>query len=195
MTIRPHGAMVAIPRSNPLLVKSETLREENTMNATHLHLILNHVPVLGAFATLGLAVYALFKPNDVIIKLALRLMLLVGILTIPVFFTGEPAEEMIEHFSGVSESAIETHESFALAAFATTGLLAVIGAIGLYYLKKSGSNIMRYWKLLCALALLNAGLMTVTAKYGGEIRHTEIRNDESQGRAIENRESSKDEDD
>lgn len=42
------------------------------MNAAHLHLILNHIPVLGGLATLTLMGLAAFKENEAIAKLALQ---------------------------------------------------------------------------------------------------------------------------
>lgn len=101
-------------------------------------------------------------------------MVLIGILSLPTYFSGEPAEEVIEHLPGVTEAFISRHETFALYSLICTELLALIGVIGLISLRKSPTKIMEYWNSIAVIALVNACLMMATANYGGEIRHTEI---------------------
>lgn len=145
------------------------------MDAAHIHLMLNHVPVLGAFATLGLIILADFKDDAAFTRLALQFMVLMGILTLPVYFSGEPAEELIEHLPGVAESFIEEHERFAKFGLALTELVAVIGAVGLYTIRKKPDSIKSYWRSIEVVAFANVLLMIATANLGGKIRHTEIR--------------------
>lgn len=145
------------------------------MDAAHIHLMLNHVPVLGGVATFCLVVIADFKKDHAFTKLALQLMVLIAILTLPVYFTGEPAEEIVEHLPGVAESFIEEHEKFANLALGTTELLGLIGIVGLYWLKKSPDLVKQYWRSVQFIALANVIVMIIVANLGGQIRHTEIR--------------------
>lgn len=145
------------------------------MDAAHIHLILNHIPVLGAVATLCLVVLADFKEDKAFTKLALQFMVLIGMLTLPVYFSGEPAEELIEHLPGVTETFIEEHEKFANFGFALTELVGVIGLIGLYLFRKNPESVKKYWRSIQVVALVNAVVMFATANLGGQIRHTEIR--------------------
>ena len=62
------------------------------MNATHLHLMLNHIPVLGTVFGLGLLVFALWRKSEELKKAALGIFLIVALLAVPVYLTGEPAE-------------------------------------------------------------------------------------------------------
>ncbi len=163
------------------------------MNAAHLHLILNHIPVLGGMATLALLVLSGLKDNAVLAKLTLQFMVFVGMLTFPVYFSGEPAEEIIEHFPGVTEAYISQHERFALYSLICTEILAVIGVIGLLSFRKSQAPVMKYWKSIGVVALVNACLMLATANYGGQIRHTEIRKTDFPGLTTENSEVPKQE--
>jgi hypothetical protein len=145
------------------------------MNAAHFHLMLNHVPVLGAIAVLALTAYALFKKNVEVTKLALMVAVLIGALSVPVFLSGEPAEEVVEHLAGVSENLIEAHEDFSLYALIMTEIVAVVGLYGLVVSKRAGQLPMMFVKVMVVLATLNAALMLYTANLGGQIRHTEIR--------------------
>lgn len=145
------------------------------MNGAHLHLVLNHVPVLGGLAVLLLMGIAKLKDNPAITKLTLQFMVLVGVASFAAYFSGEPAEELVEHLPGISESLIERHERFALYGLVTTEILAALGIVGLFVLRVNPERIAKYWIAATAVAILNAGLMLTTANYGGEIRHTEIR--------------------
>ncbi|MGH7696448.1 MAG: hypothetical protein ACRENH_15790, partial [Gemmatimonadaceae bacterium] len=83
------------------------------MNIVHLHLLLNHVPVIGAALGSGLLAYALVRRNSELAKVAFILLSALGLLAVAVFFTGEPAEEAIEHLPGFSGAITEEHEELA----------------------------------------------------------------------------------
>ncbi len=147
------------------------------MNWAHVHLLLNHIPVLGGIASMGLVLLAVRKNDKSITLLCFRFMILVGVLSLPVYFTGEPAEKVIEHLPGFSESLVENHEDLALYSLFTTEFLALIGIYGLFKFKKNSQVTRNFWMITILVALVNMGLMLVTANYGGKIRHTEIRSD------------------
>ena len=67
------------------------------MDATHLHLMLTHFPIVGTIIGIGVLAYGQFINNNSIKKLALAIFIVMSILTIPVFLTGEGAEETVEH--------------------------------------------------------------------------------------------------
>ena len=81
------------------------------MNGAQLHLMLNHLPVMGALFSLLLLGWSLIRRSTEIQKLALGVALLAGLSSVPAYLTGEPAEEVIEHTAGVDEAYIEEHES------------------------------------------------------------------------------------
>ncbi|HEX7295623.1 MAG TPA: hypothetical protein VF251_07710, partial [Pyrinomonadaceae bacterium] len=61
------------------------------MSWVHLHLLLNHVPLLGAaFATFLLA-FAMLKGSDELKKVSLGASVIAALIAIPVYLTGEPA--------------------------------------------------------------------------------------------------------
>ncbi|HEX9782951.1 MAG TPA: hypothetical protein VGA56_09525, partial [Opitutaceae bacterium] len=95
------------------------------MNVAHLHLILNHVPVLGTAFGLGLLTFALWRKSEEVKKAALGLFVISALLAIPVYFTGEPAEEIVEELPDVSHANIEEHEEAAEVAFIGVLMLGV----------------------------------------------------------------------
>jgi hypothetical protein len=145
------------------------------MSAAHLHLILNHAPLFGvAFASLGLA-WALVGKNDGVARASLALLVLAGLLVLPVYLSGENAEDVVEGQVGVSHDAIEAHEDAALGAAVAVG---VVGAIALLLLVgfRRGSVPRSATAVVLALALAAGGWIGYVANLGGHINHPEIRN-------------------
>ena len=144
------------------------------MNPTHLHLILNHLPVVGIGFVALLLIVALIKRNNDLKRLSLFFLVLITLLAIPVYLTGEPAEETVEKIPGVVESMIEEHEDAAQSAFTGQIILGVLALTALIVFRKGRAlpNWAAGTVLACTLAV--AGLMAWTANLGGGIRHPEI---------------------
>lgn len=146
------------------------------MSVTHLHLLLNHFPVIGTVIGAALLAVALLRRSSELGKVSLALFAALGAISVLVFLTGEPAEEAIEGLSDFSETITERHEEFALIA---TTVLASFGAIALGVLTAFRKKALPRWVTLFGLliSLVAGGLMTYTAMLGGQVRHTEIRSD------------------
>lgn len=68
------------------------------MSAAHIHLVLNHVPILGFEFVLFLLFLSRWEKSDEVARAALALMFLVGLTSILVFFSGEGAEDIGQVF-------------------------------------------------------------------------------------------------
>ena len=145
------------------------------MDATHLHLILTHFPIVGTIIGIGILAYGQFAKNDDIKKVALATFILMAILTIPVFLTGEEAEETVEHIAGVSEQLIENHEELAEKAIWLMGLLGILSAINFLAIIKKLSFFKNLSLVTLVVSLATFGLFAKVGSTGGEIRHSEIR--------------------
>ena len=145
------------------------------MNTAHLHLILNHIPVLGTFITLGLLSFALWKRSEEAKRTALGLLVIIALLAVPAFLTGEPAEGVVKGLPGVSGAIIEQHEEAAQGAFIGLCILGGVALAGLLWFRRG--QIMPSWfgSIVLAGSLLVGGWMAWTANLGGQIRHSEIR--------------------
>lgn len=144
------------------------------MSFTHIHLLLNHFPVIGTIIGVVLLGVGVTRKNTELTKAAFGLFAVLGIISVIVYLTGEPAEEAIESLPGFSEAITERHEEFALVA---TTVLASFGAIALSALAVfRGKSIPRWMTLFSlAVALASATVMGYTAMLGGQVRHTEVR--------------------
>ena len=144
------------------------------MSIVHLHLLLNHLPVVGAFLGIALLAFALLRRNSEMGKFAFGLFALLAAVAVTVYFTGEPAEELVERLPGFSDAITERHEE--LAQLATIAMFGS-GVLGLAALAVFRRRPLPRWVSAAGLviALGIGGLMGATANLGGQIRHTEIR--------------------
>ncbi|MCC6410507.1 MAG: hypothetical protein IT270_02535 [Saprospiraceae bacterium] len=171
------------------------------MNQAHLHLLLNHLPILGSlFGILTLLAGFLLK-NDTVKRTALGLFAVAAITAIPAYLTGESAEEVVESMPGVTENLIEAHEDMANIFLWVVGALGLLSLATLYADFKAQRITSTLYIITFAVSIAAMGLAARVGITGGEIRHTEIRNDATASAANgavspnASRESGKDEDD
>jgi len=147
------------------------------INWAHVHLMINHFPVIGVLGAILVFGYGLVRKSDEVKLLGLGLFVLIALITIPVYLTGGAAEKVVKDMNlpGVTESYIGDHEDLASAALALIELLGMAALGGLFLFRKSGMLPRWYIALVLVLSLAAAGTVGLTANLGGQIRHTEIR--------------------
>ncbi|GIV10311.1 MAG: hypothetical protein KatS3mg019_2402 [Fimbriimonadales bacterium] len=145
------------------------------MNGAQLHLILNHLPVLGALFSLLLLSWGLIRRSPEILQVAIVAVLLAGLSAIPAYLTGESAEHVIEGMPGIEEALIEEHESMGKFALGSGIVLAIGAALALLMGLRNPKSLLIGALALCVLNALVFGVMGYTAHLGGMIRHPEIR--------------------
>lgn len=147
------------------------------MNDAHLHLLVNHLPIVGfAIALILLAATMLRRGDRGMFSATVLVLVISGIGAVAAQFTGEPAEEVVEHMADVSETLIETHERAGLIATisaAITTLLAVVLCV--ITLRREGPVTIVPMLILLVAILVTCGAMVWTGSTGGKIRHTEVR--------------------
>ena len=145
------------------------------MSGAHLHIILNHFPVvLSYFGLLCLALSLLLRSTD-LRRVALGTFVLIALLTVPVYLTGGRAEHTVEELPGVSHEVIERHERLAKVALTSTIVLGLVAAIGLLGERRRGSMPKGFPVAVFLVGLAAAGILAFTANLGGKIRRPEIR--------------------
>jgi uncharacterized membrane protein len=160
------------------------------MNTTHIHLLLNHFPVIGTLIGSLLLFWGIIKKQNNIKSMAAVILTVMAIIAIPVFFTGEPAEESVEKLPGVSEQMIQLHEE---AAETAIWLMEIAGFASLIALLMAGrkhkiANTLFVTALI--LSVISFTAMARTGYLGGQIRHSEIR-DGNTGQQLNNNEQDK----
>lgn len=147
------------------------------MSIPHVHIMLNHIPVIGVvFCSLFFIISVILK-NLQFQRISMVLLLLVALSAIPVFITGEPTEEVIENIPTVSEQYVEEHEESALVSLIVMEILGGLSLLGLI-LSRRRNSLNGFVKNGVIIVSLAASLLfAYTAYLGGHIRHTEIRPD------------------
>lgn len=146
------------------------------MNFAHLHLLLNHIPVVGMPLVIIFLIYGLATKNFSLQRFSLFLLFGLAMLVLPIYFTGEPAESRIEELPGFSEAFIAPHEDAALFSLVITVICGVLAAVTLIF-QNNDSKFNLLKKIVLVIGLLAVGSLFYTANLGGKVRHTELRAD------------------
>src|ERR1700681_4427950 len=146
------------------------------MNFPHLHLLLNHFPIIGTIVGLGLFLVSLVGKNEDLRRASLIIFSAMALLAIPTFFSGTGAQGAIKKLPGVSEALIERHQGAAMLALL---FMEITGALSLVELWKSQGRARPAswdWSLSAVLlfSIVTVGLMARVGTTGGDIRHPEI---------------------
>ncbi|MFB6099387.1 MAG: hypothetical protein ABEK84_09810 [Salinibacter sp.] len=144
------------------------------MTTSHLHLMLNHIPLFAMLFGAGVLLYGVLRRQDLASRIGLILFVVAALGAGGTYLTGEGAEEAVEGQPGVTETAMEAHEEvafYALIVSIVLGLLA-LGVLTVYW----GRSIPRIVSsLTLVVALVAAGTVGYTANTGGKISHPELR--------------------
>lgn len=143
------------------------------MNFAHLHLILNHLPLLTMPIVLIFLAFSMIEKTEQFKHFSILMTLLTSISVLPVFFTGEPAEEIVEKIPSVSKSVIHEHEEFAEIALVLT-LLVCLASLIVLLTYKNAITLKFGIPVILLLGVIAIGSLAYTANLGGKIRHTEL---------------------
>jgi hypothetical protein len=154
------------------------------MNPAHLHLMLNHLPLLTLPVIAVFLAHSLWLKNEVTGRFALILITLASLAVLAVDQTGERAEGQVEELAGINKSSIHEHEEAAEISVPLS--LAVAGLAILTLLAGRGLVVPRRYERQLSLSVLLAALVATvslgyTANLGGQIRHTEIHSPQNTG--------------
>ena len=142
------------------------------MTWPHLHLIVNHAPVVGSLFAWLLLAGGLAWRSQAVMRAALVTFAAVGLLAFVAVQTGERAEDEVEEMAGVSEDHIHDHEEAAEVAALGLEAVGVISLIGLVLSRRRVPGWLAI--LVLAAALVPIVLVARTAELGGRIRHPEV---------------------
>lgn len=144
------------------------------MNFAQLHLALNHAPIFAILFAAGLVLFGLLRRNQTVRKTGQWFLVLAAVTAAPVFFSGEPAEDIVETKAGVTKQAIHEHEDAGKFALIFAGLLGAASLV-LLVLEHKGKvfpNSAYFALLIFSIFVLTIFLRT--AHLGGLIRHDEL---------------------
>lgn len=145
------------------------------MNAAHLHLLSNHVPILGAFFGIVVLIIGMLRQSPPTLAAAYWVFLLSAVGGLAAYFSGEGAEHLVENLPGVSNNIIEAHEEVAKFTLISYIILAVLSLFGLLKSKNHYDRIKMLAIITLVVAIASISIGAYTGLLGGQIRHTEVR--------------------
>lgn len=145
-----------------------------TMNPVWLHLLVNHIPIIAtSLAVLVVAVGFIVK-NNTIKQVGLVLYVVTGLTVYAANFTGEPAEDKIEHIDGISKKQIHAHEEAAELMVTLTSIALALALLHLF--NRPSNTAVQRWVLIAFLVVgVGASVQgVITGHEGGLIRRPDL---------------------
>jgi uncharacterized membrane protein len=144
------------------------------MTGVHLHLLVNHAPIFGAFFALGLFIASYLWAPDVLRRTAFVFLIFTGLAAGASDLTGEPAVHAVRGLPGIKREITDEHESMGEKSFIVASIAGVL-AIGLLVKSRQVpvSNGAATTGLIASVIV--SAMMAYTGLLGGRVRHTEVR--------------------
>ncbi len=144
------------------------------MNLTHLHLLLNHVSIMAALFSIAIYLYGMLKKNSSLTNLALMGFVFAALAAIPVYLTGEDAEESVEHLAGLVKANIHEHEEAAEISIWLIGISGAIALAALIFKNVKFFSTSAFALVMTLMSIVSGVSISYTGYLGGFIRHSEI---------------------
>ena len=144
------------------------------MNQTHIHLLINHLPIFGSILGGLVLAHGLWTKSNQTKIAAYNVLIISAIGAVIAYLTGEAAEETVENIQGISKSMLDQHEDTSVFALVALIVLGVISLLGLFLTLKKSSFTKTIAVIALFISLISFGIIARTGYLGGQIRHTEI---------------------
>jgi uncharacterized membrane protein len=109
------------------------------MNLAHVHLLLNHFPIIGTIIGLALLLVSLVGKNTDLRRASLIIFAIIALVSIPTFFSGIGAQGALKGEPGVSGALIDRHEGAAILALFLMEVTGAFALVGLWQLQRSST--------------------------------------------------------
>ncbi|MGO4906549.1 hypothetical protein [Flavobacterium sp. W20_MBD1_R3] len=147
------------------------------MNDAHLHMVVNHFPIIGTIFGIGILVTGLLLKNNSVKNTAYVIFVIAAIFGILSMSTGEGAEEIVEDYPGIGKSIIHEHEELAEKLALVLDVMGGLSLLAIFLSFKKSSKEKFVSFLILSIGIVSLFLIQKVGTSGGEIRHTEIRAD------------------
>lgn len=144
------------------------------MNLVHLHLLLNHWPIIGTFIAVVAFIVALLAKSRHLTEASLVMFALVALLSVPTYITGSAAQQVLQMEGESLDPVMATHQGAGLLALVFIELTGGLAWLGLWQLRRRAR--IATWAVGAVLvsSMVTIGFVTVAGNTGGAIHHPEI---------------------
>lgn len=144
------------------------------MTLAHLHLLLNHVPTVGAGLAFVILMLGYIRRNDHLKQIGLEVLFVIAMVTFPVYFSGAGAQRELRGIPDIATATIRAHQDAAIWGSIVMSLAGFVGWIALWQTRRHGAAARGVVPAATVLLLLGLVIMARAANLGGQIRHPEI---------------------
>jgi len=155
------------------------------MNWAYIHVIINHFPIVGVIIGALLLIAGMVFKNEGIKISGLGTLVFAAIMAVIVDLTGDPAKEAVNGLPDFVQSLISRHEDIASVALFLLIPAGLLAALTLYSIYKKEKSVRFLLIITLVLSLISCAAMGYVGHTGGQIRHTEFRNDATKQYIIE----------
>jgi len=141
---------------------------------SHLHILVSVVPSVGLLFVLGFYIVSLRTNNEAMKRASLTALGLLGLLAIPVYFSGDGSMAVLAHDPKVSADRMDTHLGWSYAALTLLALTGIAAWYELWRFRRSGRLSENALHLVLGLSILTLAFMVVVGEFGWEISHHEL---------------------
>jgi len=145
------------------------------MNEAHLHMLVNHFPIIGTIFGFGVLLVGLFSKNKTLLNTSYVIFIIAAIFAAISMGTGEGAEELVEDIPNIGKQIIHQHEELAEKLAILLYVLGALSISGFYLNFKNNAKAKLISYFVLGIAAVGLFLVQKVGTSGGEIRHTEIR--------------------
>jgi len=150
------------------------LRQGFTVNWVHVHLAVNHLPVVGIPLVLAILVFGGLRRNEDILRLAVGLLALLALATVGVKYTGDFAVPQLDGRFVSLKGPISQHEQAGEQATTAVFLLGLAAGISWIRTRPDRPTSTPLLVLVFLLGVASTALLIRTAWFGGVINHPEL---------------------
>lgn len=158
------------------------------MDGLQLHLLTNHLPIIGTMAALLVVIIGMLRKSDGAISAGLIIYVLMAVAVVPAYLSGEEAEERVEEIAGVSHDIIHEHEEMAELSLWLTSLSGLMAVGALVARAKQSALAPKVAIAFVALAVIAFGQAARTGHEGGKIRRPDLGTSASSPAGVESEE-------
>ena len=145
------------------------------MNDAHLHMVVNHFPIIGTILGLGILIAGMVLKKNSVKNTAYYLFVVAAAFAAFSMGTGEGAEELVEDMPSVGKQIIHEHEEMAENFAVVMYVLGFCSLLGIYFDYKNHVKAKLVAAIVLIIAIVSVVFGSLVGNSGGEIRHTEIR--------------------
>ncbi|WP_413167633.1 hypothetical protein ACL6C3_13235 [Capilliphycus salinus ALCB114379] len=144
---------------------------------THIHLILNHFPIVGMIFGFLLLIYAWLKKSEDLHQASYWTFITIALISIAVFYSGNQAAATVQNLPNVTGALIHEHNQVAKQALIALEILGSMSLLGLLLFSGDKKRPSWFSITLLTVTLIGVVLVSWTGFQGGIIRHTEVRDE------------------